>query len=157
MPKASACRIDQVLSVIEDKWTLGIIHELGAGPRRTLEILGAFKGLSPRTLGHRLKRLTRSGILTRKSFPESPPRVEWSLTEKGREVLIVVAAIAEVATRWGVEAARDRASECRVCVAAESEQATQRVKQSKPVAEELIPAQAAPHAKIRKRTDVTLL
>ena len=82
MPKASACRIDRVLSVIEDKWTLGIIHELSAGPRRTLEILGAFKGLSPRTLGLRLKKLARSSILTRESFPESPPRVEWSLTEK---------------------------------------------------------------------------
>ena len=157
MPKASACGIDRVLREIEDRWTLGIIHELGAGPRRTLEILGAFKGLSPRTLGLRLKKLTRSGILTRKSFPESPPRVEWSLTEKGRDVLIVVAAIAEVATKWGAGSPGDRAAQCRVCVSAERDKAKSRTTPAKPVLEERDPGQPPPPIKPRKRTDVTLL
>ena len=157
MPKASACRIDRVLSVIEDKWTLGIIHELSAGPRRTLEILGAFKGLSPRTLGLRLKKLTRSDILTRKSFPESPPRVEWSLTERGRDVLIVVTALAEVAIIWGADTHGDRASQCRVCASVEPDKAKPRTSPAKPVLEERDPAQPPPPIKPRKRTDVTLL
>ncbi len=157
MPKASACRIDPVLSVIEDKWTLAIIHELSAGPRRTLEILGAFKGLSPRTLGTRLKKLTRSGILTRKSFPESPPRVEWSLTAKGREVVIVVSAIAEVAARWGVDTERSPATQCRVCNFKEQDEPRQRAKPGKLISEESTLIQPEQSSKPRKRTDVTLL
>ena len=154
MPKASACRIDRVLGVLEDKWTLGIIHELSAGPRRTLEILGAFKGLSPRTLGMRLKKLTQAGILSRKSFPESPPRVEWSLTKRGGDVLIVVSSIAELAKRWGIEHQNGSAPECRLCRASEPEAGARQDKPS-PI-EDSSPPQPAP-SRTRKRTDVTLL
>lgn len=157
MPKALACRIDRVLGVIEDKWIIGILHELSLGPRRTLEILGAFRGLSPRTLGIRLKKLSRAGILKRKSFPESPPRVEWSLTEKGRDLLVVVSAIAEVAHRWSPELDEHRASRCRVCQAAEGDERRPLTlpRASESVSEQSPPGQ--PRNRARKRTDIVIL
>lgn len=103
MRSSSSCRLNPILETIGDHWTLGIIHELSAGPRRTLDLFGAFTGLSTKTLTARLKMLKKSGLVERKSFPETPPRVEYSLTEKGREVLPVLRALAEVAHKWTAE------------------------------------------------------
>jgi DNA-binding HxlR family transcriptional regulator len=103
MRSSSSCRLNPILETIGDHWTLGIIHELSAGPRRTLDLFGAFTGLSTKTLTARLKMLKKSGLVERKSFPETPPRVEYSLTEKGREVLPVLRALADVAHKWTVE------------------------------------------------------
>ncbi|PYP84220.1 MAG: hypothetical protein DMF61_20820 [Blastocatellia bacterium AA13] len=157
MPKASACRIDRVLDFIEDKWTIGILHELSLGPRRTLEILGAFNGLSPRTLGIRLKKLNRSGILKRQSFPESPPRVEWSLTEKGRDLLVVVAAITEVASRWKLGVGENPTSRCRVCVATEAGERISAPELTEDYSEDLSSSQSRLPNRARKRTDIVLL
>lgn len=81
MPGRS-CKIDGVLDFISEPWTLAVIHQLTVGPRRTLELFSSFAGLSTKTLGARLKKLERGGIVARKSFSETPPRVEYSLTEK---------------------------------------------------------------------------
>src|SRR5215213_1750078 len=105
MRSSSSCRLSPILTAIGDHWTLGIIHELSAGPRRTLDLFGAFTGLSTKTLTARLKALRSSGLVERRSFPETPPRVEYSLTDKGREALPVLRALAEVAHKWSGERA----------------------------------------------------
>ncbi|HEU4386410.1 MAG TPA: helix-turn-helix domain-containing protein [Blastocatellia bacterium] len=143
MPSGSACRVDTMLKVIGDRWTLGIIHELSIGPRRTLEILGAFTGLSTKTLADRLKKLDRGGIIRRTSYPESPPRVEYSLTAKGRDLLPVVEAIWEAAGAWATDVS---ATECRVC-------ATHPDGRTKPDRQQ----RGQPGKSNRKPTDVTLL
>jgi DNA-binding HxlR family transcriptional regulator len=145
MPSSSACRIEKVLDVVSDLWTLAIIHELSVGPRRTLELLGAFTGMSRKTLADRLKKLDRVGVVSRKSYPESPPRVEYSLTPKGRELLPVLRAIAEVALVWEDGAAETtRARSCLAC-----EMTFKKLPD--------IEAPAPPPDRPRKRTDVTLL
>lgn len=116
MPSRSSCKIDDVLDVVSDPWTLAIVHELTIGPRRTAELYGAFDGMSTKTLAARLKKLQRRGLVERKTFTESPPRVEYSLTEKGARLDLVLNAITEIAEEWNspVEEAFDR-KPCRAC------------------------------------------
>ena len=144
MPARSSCMLDQVLDFISDTWTLAVIHQLTVGPRRTVELHGSFAGLSSKTLGARLKKLERGGIVARKSFRESPPRVEYSLTEKGRSLLRVLEAVAQVSLDWhgGGDSDEGEAS-CHACALARG---------AAPQKEE-----SPAHQKPRKRTDVTLL
>jgi DNA-binding HxlR family transcriptional regulator len=152
MPSSAPCKIDAVLDFISDPWTLAVIHQLSIGPRRTVELYNSFAGLSTKTLGARLKKLERGAIVARKSFGESPPRVEYSLTEKGRALLRVLDAVREVAREWdaggkgeGVDSALCRACEVTNDRSSESDL---RMKGSE--------GGRAPQ-KPRKRTDVTLL
>src|SRR5262245_1023644 len=103
MAEGAACLVDAVLKLIGDRWTLCLIHELSKGPQRTLELHSAFGGLSTKTLSDRLKNLRKNGLVSRMSYPESPPRVEYSLTEKGSELLPLFHAIARTGIRWGIE------------------------------------------------------
>ena len=142
MPSVSSCHIDDVLQVIGDRWVLGIIHELSAGPRRTLELLASFNGLSTKTLADRLKKLERHRLIKRISYRESPPRVEYSLTEKGQSVLPVLHAILETAAVWPESS---KAVSCRACEATNN----QPRQQPRPM--------PASRKQTRGRTDVTLL
>lgn len=143
MPGRS-CKIDGVLDFISEPWTLAVIHQLTIGPRRTVELYSSFAGLSTKTLGARLKKLERGGIVARKSFSETPPRVEYSLTEKGRALLRVLDAITEVAEEWDSDGeSKSVAAACRACRADEAAVAGK---------DESVASQ-----KPRKRTDVTLL
>jgi DNA-binding HxlR family transcriptional regulator len=99
MPPNRGCHLDVMLTQIGDRWSLGILHNLTAGPMRTLELHAAFTGLSTRTLAERLKRLEANGLILRKSFPESPPRVEYALTERGRELAPVLDLMKEAALK----------------------------------------------------------
>jgi DNA-binding HxlR family transcriptional regulator len=151
MPSSSSCRIEPVLDCIGEQWTLAIIHELASGPRRTLELNGAFSGMSSKTLAVRLKKLERRGVVARKSYPQSPPRVEYSLTEKGRELLIVLRAITEVALQWDDDMPASDKSPCRACSASDEMRA-------EPLLAETEDSETTrPHARPRKRADVTLL
>lgn len=161
MPSSSACRIDMVLDCISDRWTLSIIHKLSTGARRTLELYGAFKGMSSKTLNARLKKLERDGLVIRHSYPESPPRVEYSLTGKGRELLPVLNAIAEVAFRWVDEdVAMEEEPSCRACAAIFNEMPTEEALQASAMEVKSMQANAPPSTgqkRSRKLTDVTLL
>lgn len=141
MPSSSLCKLDSIISIIGDPCTLGIIHELSIGPRRTLDLMGAFKGLSTKTVTARLRSLARKGIIARRSFPESPPRVEYSLTEKGRVLLPVLSAITEVALIWDGDSGDEGGKTCQACALG--------------IAPRQGPVRPQPGA--RKRTDVTLL
>ena len=156
MPSSAPCKIDAVLGFISDPWTLAVIHQLSIGPRRTLELYNSFAGLSTKTLGARLKKLERGGIVARKSFGESPPRVEYSLTEKGEALLRVLDAIREVALEWDSDRKREEvdSASCRACEITDHRTSESRLRMH--TAEESADQLPAPQ-KPRKRTDVTLL
>jgi len=79
------CPIAKTLDVIGTKWTFLIIRDLLIeGTMRFSDLLKSMNGISPKTLSLRLKVLEDQGILERKVFPEVPPRVEYTLTEKGK-------------------------------------------------------------------------
>ena len=158
MPASSTCKIDAVLDFISDPWTLAVIHQLSIGPRRTVELHSSFAGLSTKTLGARLKKLERGGIVARKSFRETPPRVEYSLTEKGKALLRVLDAITEVADEWdaGGESKNVRAF-CRACDTAEKESSEKETSEKETSEKDESADQPSTPLKPRKRTDVTLL
>ncbi|MEH7106699.1 winged helix-turn-helix transcriptional regulator [Bacillus sp. JJ1764] len=81
------CPIAKTLDVIGTKWTFLIIRDLLIeGTMRFSDLLKSLNGISPKTLSLRLKELEDHGILIRKVFPEVPPRVEYTLTEKGKQL-----------------------------------------------------------------------
>ncbi|MFJ7914142.1 MULTISPECIES: winged helix-turn-helix transcriptional regulator [unclassified Lysinibacillus] len=81
------CPIAKTLDVIGTKWTFLIIRDLLIeGTMRFSDLLKSMNGISPKTLSLRLKTLEDHGILNKKVFPEVPPRVEYTLTEKGKQL-----------------------------------------------------------------------
>jgi DNA-binding HxlR family transcriptional regulator len=92
------CPIARSLDLIGERWTILIIRELVRfGPRKFHEFEQGLVGVSPNTLSARLKRLEDAGIIERRFYEQHPPRAEYLLTEKGRELRPVLKALFE----WG--------------------------------------------------------
>jgi DNA-binding HxlR family transcriptional regulator len=85
------------------------VRDLAAGPRRFVELQRVLPGISTEQLRSRLNRMVADGMLTRKRYREVPPRVDYELTERARELMPILGELA----RWGYEWAwsRPRASE----------------------------------------------
>ena len=83
---AQNCAVAQTIRIIGSKWTMHIIYHLFDGTRRFGELQRYLETISPKTLSQRLTELEGNGILTKKIFPEIPPRVEYSLTQNGRSL-----------------------------------------------------------------------
>jgi DNA-binding HxlR family transcriptional regulator len=95
---------------VGDKWTLYVVHVLGTGTRRFSELQREIDGITPRMLTVTVRGLERDGLVTRTVFPEVPPRVEYTLTEPGRTLLVAVTPLVEWATAHlaEIDRARDR-------------------------------------------------
>jgi DNA-binding HxlR family transcriptional regulator len=89
----------RALDLVGDKWTLLIVRDLMTGPRRFVELQRVLPGISTEQLRSRLNRMVADGMLTRKRYREVPPRVDYELTERGRELAPVLGELA----RWGYE------------------------------------------------------
>jgi DNA-binding HxlR family transcriptional regulator len=94
------CGVAATAEFLGAKWTALIVHDLSEGARRFCELEHACPGISPRTLSERLRTLESEGFVERKSFPESPPRVEYSLTEKGSGLLTIIHEMSQFGHRW---------------------------------------------------------
>jgi DNA-binding HxlR family transcriptional regulator len=94
------CPIQFTLEIIGSKWAILILRELFVGSRRTHEFLEALPGISTKTLTARLRELERYGLVNRRVYPEVPPRVEYSLTPKGREMQPVMTALKQLGEQW---------------------------------------------------------
>jgi DNA-binding HxlR family transcriptional regulator len=82
-------------------WTLPVIHALGLKePARFNELKRRIQGISATSLAERLSELDQRKIIERKVYPETPPRVEYSLTEKGMELQALLGELAEWVKRW---------------------------------------------------------
>src|SRR3954467_8336471 len=95
------------LDLVGDKWTLLIVRDLLAGPRRFVQLQHVLPGISTEQLRSRLNRMVADGLLTRQRFREVPPRVEYSLTERARELSPVIGALARWGYDWAWSAPRD--------------------------------------------------
>jgi DNA-binding HxlR family transcriptional regulator len=84
------CPVRKSLELVGGIWKLIIINELGDGTKRYGELKRLIPDISEKMLIQELKKLTSSGIISRKSYNEIPPRVEYSLTEKGKKALEVI-------------------------------------------------------------------
>jgi DNA-binding HxlR family transcriptional regulator len=96
----ATCAVAATAEIVATKWTPLIVHDLSEGPRRFKELEHACPGISPRTLSERLDMLVTHGVLDRRSYPESPPRVEYELTDKGRALLPIVREMRKFGHAW---------------------------------------------------------
>ena len=97
---APTCSVAGAAEIVGSKWTVLIVHDLSEGPRRFTELERSCAGISPRTLAERLRWLEAEAIVARQSFPESPPRVEYALTEKGRALAPLIEEMRSYGERW---------------------------------------------------------
>jgi DNA-binding HxlR family transcriptional regulator len=105
---ATSCSVAACAEIIGAKWTALLVHDLSEGPRRFSELEHSCAGISPRTLSERLRALEQEGIVDRRSYPESPPRVEYELTEKGESLLPIIEEMRRFGHEWLVRSAPAR-------------------------------------------------
>ena len=79
--------VTETLDRIGDKWTVMVVGVLEQGPLRYNEIRRAIDGISQRMLTLTLKELERDGLVTRTMYPTIPPRVDYELTQLGRNLM----------------------------------------------------------------------
>lgn len=93
----SKCPLTQALGVIGGKWKPLIIYQLEHSKKRFGQLDVVIPGISRKVLTTQLNELVEDQLIVRTAYAESPPRVEYSLTEKGKELLPILNSIA----KWG--------------------------------------------------------
>ena len=91
----------RAIEVIGRRWTGAILRALLSGATRFTDVTAAVPNLSDRLLSERLKELEAEGIVSRTVIPDIPVRIEYRLTDKGRDLEGVIAAVSTWAEEWG--------------------------------------------------------
>ena len=99
-PTAFCAQFHHAVELIGGRWTGAIIRAMLSGITRFSDLTHAIPGLSDRMLSERLKELEAEGVVVRTVIPETPVRVEYSLTEKGRALGSVVESISAWSGDW---------------------------------------------------------
>jgi DNA-binding HxlR family transcriptional regulator len=94
------CPVCATADIICGKWTILVIRDLAEGRSRFCELERSLAGISPRTLSLRLRALEEQGIVERRTYPEVPPRVEYSLTPKGRAIVPLIEDMRHYGREW---------------------------------------------------------
>jgi DNA-binding HxlR family transcriptional regulator len=96
MPKdyGQSCPVARSLECLGERWTLLLVRDLLAGPRKFQEFSASLQGVAPTVLSQRLKVLEAHGIVSRRLYSAHPPRAEYRLTARGLELRPVVRALA---------------------------------------------------------------
>ncbi|MDO5616457.1 MAG: helix-turn-helix domain-containing protein [Cruoricaptor ignavus] len=84
------CPLRKMLEIIGGKWTMLIIFQINQRTLRYGELKRSIVGISEKMLIGQLKLLGEKGIVHKKSFPEIPPKVEYTLTDTGKELLPII-------------------------------------------------------------------
>lgn len=92
--------IATAMQIIGNKWTALILRDLFYGPKRFCELEKSVGNINPRTLSQRLDDLEEYGIITRRSYAEVPPRTEYTLTDKGQDLLPILKQMATWGTKY---------------------------------------------------------
>ena len=92
--------IASAMEIIGSKWTALILRDLSTGAKRFGELEKSVGTINPRTLSQRLDDLEKHGIITRKMYAEVPPRCEYDLTDKGRDLIPVLRQMATWGTKY---------------------------------------------------------
>ncbi|HSJ36785.1 MAG TPA: helix-turn-helix domain-containing protein [Planococcus sp. (in: firmicutes)] len=92
-------RFETAISLLSQRWTGLIIYQLLSGPQRFSQLTEVI-GISGRLLSERLKTLEAQGLVSRTVYPETPVRIEYELTEKGRSLKPVMDEIQSWSQEW---------------------------------------------------------
>ena len=98
--KLPACPVETTLMLISDRWKVLIIRDLLDGTKRFGELKRSVGNISQKVLTANLRAMEESGLLTRKVYPEVPPRVEYTLTETGYSLKPILDAMKEWGTNY---------------------------------------------------------
>src|SRR5699024_8780642 len=90
---------EKAMGILNQKWTGLIIYQLLSGPQRFCNIESSI-GVSGRVLSERLKDLENEGIIKREVYPETPVRIEYSLTDKGQSLKPLMDEIENWSQQW---------------------------------------------------------
>jgi DNA-binding HxlR family transcriptional regulator len=108
MASDPTCPVCRTADIVCGKWTLLLVRDLAEGRSRFCELERSLNGISPRTLSLRLRALEEEGIVERQTYAEVPPRVEYSLTAKGRALIPIIDGMRDYGERWlGAECATE--------------------------------------------------
>lgn len=89
-----ACPVAKSLELVGERWTLLIVRDLLRGPGRFQDLLASLEGIAPNLLSERLKLMEEHGLVSRRLYSDHPPRAEYLLTDRGKELGAVVGALA---------------------------------------------------------------
>jgi DNA-binding HxlR family transcriptional regulator len=106
--EGDGCPVSGALQLIGDKWTMLVVRDLSAGPRRTTELLAGLHPISSRTLVGRLRDMEHDNLIMRQEYPGSPPHVEYVLTQRGRLLLPLLGALRAVGETLDCNSCDDR-------------------------------------------------
>ena len=96
------CPVSKIIEVLGKKWTLLILRSLdGKNKKRFNELQKEIGDISPRTLSKRLKELEKEKLIEKKQFNEIPPRVEYSLTKSGEDLIKCFKSLNDWAKKYG--------------------------------------------------------
>jgi len=90
----------RLTDILRCKWTLAVLSALSEGIHRPSELRRALPGLSTKVLYERIHKLERYGLLVRRAHSETPPRVEYEITERGRRLMALIDQIRTFAQEW---------------------------------------------------------
>ena len=96
----TSCPVEYTASIISNKWKVLILRDLIDGTKRYNELNRSVVGISAKVLTQNLKDLESDGIIIRKVYPVVPPKVEYSLTEKGKELKCVLDMMKEFGLKY---------------------------------------------------------
>ncbi len=110
-PLPPTCPVGECMMLLGGAWTPNVIWCLSGGPRRFSELRIDIPAVSAKVLSARLKDLDIKGVVERRIMPTTPPTVEYSLTELGRELVPAINAIVEIGHRLKQRPAADSAAQ----------------------------------------------
>ncbi|NCU38838.1 transcriptional regulator [Candidatus Saccharibacteria bacterium] len=91
--------IASAMTIIGNKWTALLLRDLASGAKRFSELEKSIDGINPRTLSLRLDELEAHGIVAKQPYKQMPPRIEYSLTPKGQDLIPILRQMAA----WGAK------------------------------------------------------
>jgi DNA-binding HxlR family transcriptional regulator len=90
----------RALTLLGGKWSVEVLYLLASGTRRYSEVLYEVGEISKKTLTQTLRALERDGLISRRAYPEVPPRVEYSLTAKGEALVPLIDDMRRYGSEW---------------------------------------------------------
>jgi DNA-binding HxlR family transcriptional regulator len=97
--KGGYCPVEATLKVLGGKWKILILFHIDGKPKRFSELKRRMPEITEKMLAQQLKELEKDGVVSRKVYPQVPPKVEYSITKYGKTLEPVI----ESMCKWGME------------------------------------------------------
>jgi DNA-binding HxlR family transcriptional regulator len=106
------CPLQEVVDVLERKWSFQIIYEIGNHKKiRFIDLQENLRHISPKTLSDTLKKLNNGNLINKKSFNQIPPKVEYSLNEDGLSLYPIIVSL----LKWSTSRESSKIKHCMSC------------------------------------------